>query len=53
VKLVRKLAEQSETPLSDLLAIADIVEISEMTKSDASLIINKSMKKRKKRTSKK
>ncbi|HIE63979.1 MAG TPA: type IA DNA topoisomerase [Candidatus Poseidoniales archaeon] len=53
VKLVKKIAERSETPLSDLLAIADIVDLSEMTKSDASLIINKTMKKSKKRKSKK
>jgi hypothetical protein len=50
---VKKIAERSETPLSDLLAIADIVDLSEMTKSDASLIINKTMKKSKKRKSKK
>ena len=53
VKLVKKIADRSETPLSELLAIADIVDISEMTKSDASLIINKTMKKSKKRKSKK
>jgi len=39
VKLVNKLAVREEVPLSDILAIADIVAIDEMTKQDASKII--------------
>ncbi len=47
VKLVEKLAEREERPLSDILAIADIVSIDEMTKEDASIIIDTIMKKNK------
>ncbi|DAC63510.1 MAG TPA: hypothetical protein HA357_02020, partial [Candidatus Thalassarchaeaceae archaeon] len=48
VKLVNKLAVREEVPLSDILAIADIVTIDEMTKQDASKIIDTVMKKNKK-----
>ncbi len=47
VKLVKKIAEREEVPLSDILAIADIVSIDEMTKEDASKIIDTIMKKNK------
>ena len=47
VKLVKKLAVREEVPLSDILAIADIVAIDEMTKQDASQIIDTVMKKNK------
>jgi hypothetical protein len=45
---VNKLAVREEVPLSDILAIADIVTIDEMTKQDASKIIDTVMKKNKK-----
>jgi len=48
VDLVNKLSEQYEVPLSELLAIAGLKDISEMSKSDASIIINE-MKKRSRR----
>jgi hypothetical protein len=53
VKLVKKLAAREEVPLSDILAIADIVAIDEMTKQDASQIIDTVMKKNKKSKRKK
>jgi DNA-binding transcriptional MerR regulator len=53
VKLVNKLAVREEVPLSDILAIADIVAIDEMTKQDASKIIDTIMKKNKKSKKKK
>ena len=48
VDLVNKLSEQHELPLKEVLAIAGVREINEMSKSDASTIINE-MKKRKRR----
>jgi hypothetical protein len=48
VDLVNKLSEQHEVPLSEMLAMAGLKEISEMSKSDASIIINE-MKKRSRR----
>ena len=48
VDLVNKLSEQHELPLKDVLAIAGVRDIDEMSKSDASMII-KEMKKRKRR----
>ena len=48
VDLVNKLSEQHELPLKEVLAIAGVREIDEMSKSDASTIINE-MKKRKRR----
>ena len=48
VDLVSKLAEQHELPLSEVLSIAGLRDIGEMSKSDASMIINE-MKKRKRR----
>jgi len=48
VDLVNKLSEQHELPLNEVLAIAGVREIDEMSKSDASIIINE-MKKRKRR----
>jgi len=53
VKLVNKLAVREEVPLSDILSIADIVSIDEMTKQDASKIIDTIMKKNKKSKKKK
>ena len=53
VKLVNKLAVREEIPLSDILSIADIVTIDEMTKQDASKIIDTVMKKNKKSRKKK
>ena len=53
VKLVNKLTVREEVPLSDILAIADIVAIDEMTKQDASKIIDTIMKKNKKSKKKK
>ena len=48
IDLVNKLSEQHEVPLNEVLAIAGLREISEMSKTDASLIINE-MKKRSRR----
>jgi len=48
VKLVEKIALREELPLSDILSIANIVSIDELTKKDASLIIDTMMKKNKK-----
>ena len=48
IDLVNKLSEQHELPLNEVLAIAGLREIGEMSKSDASMIINE-MKKRKRR----
>jgi hypothetical protein len=48
VDLVNKLSEQYEVPLSEILAIAGLKDISEMSKADASIIINQ-MKKRSRR----
>ena len=48
VDLVNKLSEQYEVPLSEMLAIAGLKDISEMSKTDASIIINE-MKKRSRR----
>ena len=48
VKLILKESEKSETPLSDILAIANIATIEEMTREDASKIIDAIMKKNKK-----
>ena len=53
VKLVNKLAVREEVPLSDILSIADIVSIDEMTKQDASKIIDTIMKKNKQSKKKK
>ena len=53
VKLVNKLAVREEIPLSDILSIADIVSIDEMTKQDASKIIDTVMKKNKRSKKKK
>ena len=47
VKLVNKLAVREEVPLTDILSIANIVTIDEMTKQDASKIIDAIMKKNK------
>jgi DNA topoisomerase-1 len=49
VDLVNKLSEQYEVPLSEVLAIAGLKDISEMNKADASIIINE-MKKRSRRS---
>jgi DNA-binding MarR family transcriptional regulator len=49
VDLVNKLADQHEMPISEVLAIVGLREIGEMTKSDASDIINE-MKKRARRS---
>jgi hypothetical protein len=49
VDLVNKLAEQHEMPINEVLAIVGLREIDEMTKSDASDIINE-MKKRARRS---
>jgi hypothetical protein len=48
VKLINKIAMREEVPLSDILSIADIVSIEELTKKDASKIIDTVMKKNKK-----
>ena len=48
VDLVNKLSEQYKVPLSEILAIAGLKDISEMSKTDASIIINE-MKKRSRR----
>ena len=48
VKLINKIATREEVPLSDILSIADIVSIEELTKKDASKIIDTVMKKNKK-----
>ena len=48
VKLINKIAIREEVPLSDILSIADIVSIEELTKKDASKIIDTVMKKNKK-----
>ena len=48
VKLINKIANREEVPLSDILSIADIVSIEELTKKDASKIIDTVMKKNKK-----
>lgn len=47
VKLILKEAESQGIPLSDILSIADIVSIEEMTREDASKIINAIVKKNK------
>ena len=49
VDLVNKLADQHEMPINEVLAIVGLREIDEMTKSDASDIINE-MKKRARRS---
>jgi len=49
VDLVNKLADQHEMPIIEVLAIVGLREIDEMTKSDASDIINE-MKKRARRS---
>ena len=49
VDLVNKLSEQYKVPLSEILAIAGLKDISEMSKTDASIIINE-MKKRSRRS---
>jgi hypothetical protein len=49
VDLVNKLSEQYKVPLSEMLAIAGLKDISEMNKADASIIINE-MKKRSRRS---
>ena len=49
VDLVNKLSEQHEVPLNEILAIAGLREISEMSKADASSIINE-MKKHSRRS---
>ena len=48
VKLINKIATREELPLSDILSIANIVSIEELTKKDASKIIDTVMKKNKK-----
>ena len=48
IDLVNKLSEQHVVALSEMLAMAGLKEISEMSKSDASMIINE-MKKRSRR----
>jgi len=48
VKLINKIATREEVPLSDILSIANIVSIDELTKKDASKIIDTVMKKNKK-----
>ena len=48
VKLINKIATREEVPLSDILSIANIVSIEELTKKDASKIIDTVMKKNKK-----
>ncbi|MDE0953385.1 MAG: type IA DNA topoisomerase [Candidatus Poseidoniales archaeon] len=53
VKLVEKIAVREEVSLSDILAVADIVSIDEMTKEDASKIIDTVMKKNKRSKKKK
>jgi hypothetical protein len=47
VKLVKKIVVREEVPLTDILSIADIVTIEEMTKQDASKIIDAIVKKNK------
>ena len=47
VKLVKKIVEREEVPLTDILSIANIVTIEEMTKQDASKIIDAIVKKNK------
>ena len=49
IDLVNKLSEQHEVPLNEMLTIAGLKEISEMSKADASSIINE-MKKRSRRS---
>ena len=49
IDLVNKLSEQHEVPLNEMLAIAGLREIGEMSKADASSIINE-MKKRSRRS---
>ena len=49
IDLVNNLADQQEMPIKEVLAIAGLREIDEMTKSDASDIINE-MKKRARRS---
>ena len=49
IDLVNNLADQHEMPIKEVLAIAGLREIDEMTKSDASDIINE-MKKRARRS---
>ncbi|MEE2606758.1 MAG: hypothetical protein VX402_02920, partial [Candidatus Thermoplasmatota archaeon] len=49
IDLVNKLSEQHELPLNEVLAIAGLRDIGEMSKSDASMIINE-MKKLKRRS---
>ena len=49
IDLVNKLSEQHEMPLNEMLAIAGLREIGEMSKADASSIINE-MKKRSRRS---
>ena len=48
VKLINKIATREEVPVSDILSIANIVSIEELTKKDASKIIDTVMKKNKK-----
>jgi DNA topoisomerase-1 len=52
VDLVNKLTEQYEIPLSEVLAIAGLKDISEMSKADASIIINEMKKRSRRRGSK-
>jgi DNA topoisomerase-1 len=52
VDLVNKLSEQYEVPLSEVLAIAGLKDISEMSKADASIIINEMKKRSRQRGSK-
>jgi len=52
VDLVNKLSEQYEIPLSEVLAIAGLKDISEMSKADASIIINEMKKRSRRRGSK-
>ena len=48
VKLINKIATREEVSVSDILSIANIVSIEELTKKDASKIIDTVMKKNKK-----
>jgi hypothetical protein len=52
VDFVNKLSEQYKVPLSEILAIAGLKEISEMSKADASIIINEMKKRSRQRGSK-
>jgi len=52
VDLVNKLSKQHEVPLSEMLAMAGLKDISEMSKSDANIIINEMKKRSRQRKSK-